>query len=93
MIILVLDSEREEWVQVCIWGLHADKDLVVYVFLALYVLHLEEAIEDATKSLNLVDFLHTVHFFFILTLLGECLTSDQIGKRLSLMLIITFSVV
>ena len=91
MKIPVLGSEREEWVQVCLWGLHADKDLVVYIFLALHVLHLKEAIEDATKSLNLVDLLHTVHFFFILTLLGECLTSDQIGKRLSPMLIITFT--
>lgn len=46
-----------EWVEVGLGHLHANQNFVIGVFLALNVLHLEEAVKDAAKGLHLVDLL------------------------------------
>ena len=47
-----------EGVEILLGGLHADENFVVGVILALNVFHLEKAVEDASKSVNLIDLFH-----------------------------------
>ena len=53
-----------------VWALHADQDLVVRVVLLDSLL--EEAVEDVSKCLHLIDALHLVQPFILLVLALIC---------------------